>query len=269
MPPLFISSVQNPRVKSVVKLRDRKGRVEQERTIVDGSRELFLAIQAGVTLVEAYVCPELCRDAETQVLCHRIEETDAEIVHVTQAVFEKLAYGDRNQGVIGVVATPQTSLDRWQLPSQPVVAVIEGIEKPGNIGAMLRSADAAGVQGVIVTGGGTDLFNPNTIRASLGTIFSLRIAESPVSIALAWLRERGFRMYAARVDAQKLYYEADMHGPTAIVLGSEADGLSSDWHAPDIMPIKLPMLGLADSLNVSATAAVLFYEARRQRAETR
>ncbi|MBL8829562.1 MAG: RNA methyltransferase [Planctomycetaceae bacterium] len=265
MPPLFISSVQNPRVKEVVRLRDRKGRDEQGRTVIDGPRELYLAMQAGVTVVEAYVCPELCRDAETEVTRRRLDETSAEIIHVTPTVFAKLAYGDRSEGVLGVVETPQRTLESWQLPPQPLIAVIEGVEKPGNIGAMFRSADAAGVQGVIVTGKGTDLFNPNTIRASLGTIFSLRVVESPVSVALAWLREHGFRMYAARVDAQKLYYETDLTGPTAIVLGSEAEGLSSDWHAPDIVPIKLPMLGLADSLNVSATAAVLFYEARRQR----
>lgn len=262
---MLISSVQNPRVKNVVRLRERKARVEQRRTVIDGPRELYLALQAGAKLVEAFVCPELCDDPEAQVVLRRIDETDADIWHVTRVVFEKLAYGDRCEGVVGVVQIPESNWQQWQLPTQPLIAVIEGIEKPGNIGAMLRSADAAGVHGVIVTGAGTDLYNPNTIRASLGTIFSLRVAEAPVSATLAWLRERGIRMFAARVDATQLYHEVDLRGPTAIILGSEAHGLSHDWHAPDISPIKLPMLGLADSLNVSATAAVLFYEARRQR----
>jgi TrmH family RNA methyltransferase len=155
-------------------------------------------------------------------------------------------------------ATPTT-------PQNPLVAVLEGIEKPGNVGAVLRSADAAGLSAVIVAAPRTDLYNPNAIRASLGTIFTMRVCEAASSEALAWLRQRKFTILAARVDGSVSYTEADYRGPTAIVLGSEAEGLSPMWTGDDIAAVRLPMLGAADSLNISATAAVLFYEAMRQR----
>jgi TrmH family RNA methyltransferase len=157
------------------------------------------------------------------------------------------------------MAAPQTA---------PLIAVLEGVEKPGNVGAVLRSADAAGVSAVILADGRTDLYNPNAIRASSGTIFSMPVCEATSSDVLAWLRERGFRIAAARVDGSVPYTKVDYRGPTAIVLGSEATGLSPIWSGNDIQAVRLPMLGAADSLNVSVTAAVLFYEALRQRTLT-
>jgi TrmH family RNA methyltransferase len=145
--------------------------------------------------------------------------------------------------------------------------VLEGIQKPGNVGAVLRSADAAGVHALIVADGGTDLYNPNAIRASLGTIFTVPVCSATTSDTLAWLRRHGVPMFAAQVDAERLYTEVDFRGPSAIVLGSEASGLSEAWFGTEATAIKLPMLGAADSLNVSAAAAVLFYEALRQRSE--
>ena len=262
---LSISSVQNPRVKEAVKLRDRKEREQQGRTIVEGARELFHALQAGVVVRELFVCRALCKSPESSAVLAQLDTLRGEVLEVTPEVFEKLAYGDRLEGLLATIDIPQTRFYQWQLRDQPLIAVVEGIEKPGNLGAILRSADAAGVQGVIVTGKGTDLYNPNTIRASIGTIFKQRLAAAPASIVQAWLREQRFRMYSARVDAVRMYYDCDYREPTAFIFGSEADGLTQDWHAADIEPIKLPMFGLADSLNVSATAAVLFYEARRQR----
>jgi len=262
---LTISSVQNPRVKSAARLRDRKGRDEQGRTIIEGARELFLAIQAGVTISEVYVCSSLCELPEAQAVLAQLDDLDTDVIEVTPMVLEKLAYGERLDGVVAVIDTPRVSFTDWQLPTDAMLAVVDGVEKPGNIGAILRSADAAGLGGVIVTGKGTDLYNPNTIRASLGTIFSVKVAQAEAGETLAWLRQRGFGLYSARVDATRMYDSADYRGPTAFILGSEAHGLANDWHAADITPIRLPMLGLADSLNVSATAAVLFYEARRQR----
>jgi TrmH family RNA methyltransferase len=146
-----------------------------------------------------------------------------------------------------------------------LVAVLEGVEKPGNLGAVLRSADAAGVSAVIVADGRTDLYNPNAIRASLGTIFTMPLCEAAGGDVLAWLRERRFSILAARVNGAVPYTAVDYRGPTAIVLGSEAAGLSSIWTGDDIQAVRLPMLGAADSLNVSTAAAVLFYEALRQR----
>jgi TrmH family RNA methyltransferase len=181
-------------------------------------------------------------------------------------VFSKLAFGDRAEGVLGVARMPESRLDQLVLPPRPLVAVLEGIEKPGNIGAALRSADGAGVSAVILADGGTDLYNPNTIRASLGTIFSRPVIAASASDTLDWLRRTGLAIYAARTDAEQLYTAVDFTGPSAIVLGSEARGLASTWSQPDVIPIRLPMQGIADSLNISAAAAVLFYEAVRQRA---
>lgn len=166
---------------------------------------------------------------------------------------------------MAVAAIPPHGLGDIVLPNNPLVAVLEGVEKPGNIGAVLRSADAAGVSALVLADPRTDLYNPNAIRASLGTIFSLPAAVASAEDSLAWLRTKGLQIVAARVEGSAIYTEIDYRRPMAIVLGSEADGLSPLWTADDIRAIRLPMLGAADSLNVSATAAVLFYEALRQR----
>jgi TrmH family RNA methyltransferase len=150
-------------------------------------------------------------------------------------------------------------------PRAPLIAVVEGVEKPGNLGAILRSADGAGLDAVIAADSRTDLANPNVIRASLGTIFARPVVPATTARTLAWLRANGLTIVAARVDGALDYAAQDFRGPVAIVLGAEAKGLADPWRAPDVRAVRLPMLGVADSLNVSATAAVLFYEARRQR----
>ena len=275
MPP--ITSPQNPRIKEAARLRDRRQREKQGRILIDGARELRRAIAGGVKLLETFVCEPLCVSEDAKALLAALPQCGGESLHVNEAVFEKLAFGQRAEGVLGVAEMPRPTLemiskllDSRRLTAAgdapvPLVAVLEGVEKPGNVGAVLRSADAAGVGAVIVADGRTDLFNPNAIRASLGTIFSLPVCEAASSDASAWLRERHFTIFAARVDGAVPYMEADYRGPTAIVLGSEAAGLSPLWAGGDIRAIRLPMLGRADSLNLSATAAVLFYEAMRQR----
>jgi TrmH family RNA methyltransferase len=180
-------------------------------------------------------------------------------------VFAKVAYGDRAEGVVAVAAVPQASLAELTVPDPALVAVVVGLEKPGNVGAILRSADAAGVNAVIVADGGTDLYNPNAIRASLGTLFTVPLASADSDETLAWLAANQFRAFAARVDGAIEYTQADFRGRTAIVLGSESAGLPAAWQGKNVQAIRLPMCGAADSLNVSATAAVLFYEALRQR----
>lgn len=184
---------------------------------------------------------------------------------VNPFVFAKLAFGERDDGIVVVAEARKHRLADLQLPEKPLVAVLEGIEKPGNLGAILRSADAAGVDAVIAADGRTDLYNPNTIRASVGTVFAPNVCEATTSDTSAWLRERGVVIVAARPDADELYTEVDMRGGTAIVLGSEAAGLSPAWSGAGVTAVRLPMHGIADSLNVSTTAAVLFYEALRQR----
>jgi TrmH family RNA methyltransferase len=184
---------------------------------------------------------------------------------VPGSIFGKLAFGQRTEGVLGVAEMPKATLDRLLLPDLPLVAVLEGVEKPGNLGAVLRSADAAGVSALVAADARTDLYNPNAIRASLGTIFSLPVASATTQETLAWLRDRGLAVFASRVDGSVPYTEADFRHAAAIVLGSEAEGLSPAWSGPGVTAIRLPMCGAADSLNVSTAAAVLFYEALRQR----
>ena len=262
----IITSLQNPRVKDAVRLRDRRHREKQGRILIDGTRELRRAIVAGVRPVEVFLCESLCHGDDSQQLLEALPHSGCEILNVSETVFEKLAFGQRAEGVLGVAEMPRPTLDSLALPTDALVAVLEGVEKPGNVGAVLRSADAAGVSAVIVADGRTDLYNPNAIRASLGTIFTLPVCEATSADVLAWLRERRFTIFAARVDGSVPYTEANYRGPTAIVLGSEAAGLSSSWTGGDIRAVRLPMCGVADSLNVSVTAAVLFYEALRQRA---
>lgn len=261
----MITSQQNPRVKSAVRLHDRRHREKQGRIRIDGARELLRAIDAGVDVLEGFVCRTLCQTEASRQVLARLPQCSAAVLDVTEAVFERLAFGDRTEGVVGVAAMPKPVLADLTLPSDPLVAVLEGVEKPGNVGAVLRSADAAGVSALIVADGRTDLYNPNAIRASLGTIFTLPVCAAASPETLEWLRGHGLAIYAARVDGSLQYTEADFRRPAAIVLGSEAEGLTDVWKGDDVIPIRLPMLGAADSLNVSATAAVLFYEGLRQR----
>jgi len=260
---MIITSLQNPRVKAAARLRDRAGRDDQGRIIIDGVREITRAIAAGVEIVELYIFPELCRDAEHQRLL--AAAANVERLEVVPHVMEKLAFGHRVEGVVAVARPPQRKLADLKLHPGALVAIVEGVEKPGNLGAIIRTADAAGVAAVIVADGGTDLYNPNAIRASLGAIFTLPVCAATSQQTLAWLREQQFHLFAARVDAEADYTTADFRGRAAVALGSEAHGLSNHWQADDITSIRLPLLGSVDSLNLSATAAVLFYESLRQR----
>jgi RNA methyltransferase, TrmH family len=267
---LPITSLQNPRVKEAVRLRDSRQRAKQGRIVIDGARELRRAIAGGVKLEELFICESLCKGDDARWLLDALPSLGCEVLQVNETVFEKVAFGHRTDGVLGVAKMPRTTLasvaERLDSSTHaPLIVVLEGVEKPGNVGAVLRTADAAGVSALIVADGRTDLFNPNAIRASLGTIFTVPVCEATSNEALDWLRERNTKIFAARVDGSVPYTEADYRGPTAIVLGSEAEGLSQAWTADNIAAIRLPMLGIADSLNVSVTAAVIVYEAMRQR----
>lgn len=265
---LQITSTTNPRVKAAAKLRDRSGRNDQGRIIIDGVREISLALASGLELTELFYFPELCRDEAHTELLGAARKAKASLLEVTPQVMEKLAYGQRVEGVVAVAVTPRRTLADLKLSENALVAVVEGVEKPGNLGAILRTADAAGVAALIVADGGTDLYNPNAIRASLGAIFTVPVATAASAATLDWLRQSRFRILAARVDATTNYTTADCRGRTALLLGSEAHGLSDLWQGADITPIRLPLLGQIDSLNLSATAAVLFYEALRQRSDS-
>lgn len=266
---MLIDSPANPRVRTAAALRERRDRERTGLTLVDGAREARRAIEAGIEVETAFVCPDLLTsvDATAAVESLRGRALEGSIVEVSERAFEKLAYGDRSDGIVLVIRPASRALADLHLGPAPLIVVTEDVEKPGNLGAILRSADGAGADAVLAVGG-TDLFNPNVIRASVGTVFSVPIAAVPAAVAMAWLREHAIRIVAARTDAQRLYADADLTGPLAIALGSERVGLSAAWHRADVEGVRLPMAGVADSLNVSVAAAVLLYEAWRQRRPT-
>lgn len=263
MHPMQITSRSNTRLRAAARLRDRGARKETGLTLVDGVREVQRALEAGVGFESAFVCPEVL-DADASLTVDAIRAHHVETFECTKPAFEVVAFGDRAEGFVAVVRPPALALDDLELPPSPLVVVTEDVEKPGNLGAILRSADGAGADAVIAIGG-TDLYNPNVIRASVATVFAVPVVAASAEEAAAWLRSRDIRIVATVVEAALPYSEADLRGPLAIVLGSEAEGVSATWRGADVEAVSLPMLGVADSLNVSATAAVLLYEARRQR----
>lgn len=261
---LSIHSPQNPRIKRVLKLRDRRGRDKLQRIVIDGWREVDYARQAGVRIEEAFFPADQPLDPARLQLLRQLRSGRCELIEVAPAVHAKIAFGHRLE-LVGVATVPATGLEQLDLPAAPLIAVLDSVEKPGNFGAVVRSADAAGIHAVVAAEAGTDLFNPNAIRASLATVFSVPVAAGSREDVLQWLRQRVERIFVARVDGAIDYREADLRGAIAIVLGSEARGVSVAWDRLSPLGVRLPMLGTADSLNVSATAAVLFYEALRQR----
>jgi TrmH family RNA methyltransferase len=268
LPP--ITSLQNPRIKQAVKLRDRHGRDDQQRIIIDGRREVDRALAAGVQLTELFIEADVLPADEERELARRARECGADVLDVSPMVMQKLAFGERHAGIVATAKTPNSSLTKLAAllatrATPSLITVVEGLEKPGNLGAILRTADAAGISGLIVCAGRTDLYNPNAIRASLGAIFTVPVAAASQAETVAFLKQQQLRIFAARVDGAADYTVVDYRQPCAIVLGSEAEGLSKDWNTAEIQAIRLPMRGQVDSLNVSVTAAVLFYEALRQR----
>jgi TrmH family RNA methyltransferase len=261
----LLTSVANPRIKAASALRDRRERDRAGLTLVDGARELRRALDAGVVVVEVFACEPLLAGADARLALDQLRVRGVPTQPVSETVFARLAFGQRAEGLVAVVRVPSASLDDLALPDRPLVVVVEAVEKPGNLGAILRSADGAGADAVIAASARTDLYNPNTIRASAGTIFAQPLAAAGTGEVRAWLAARGVRIINARVDAEQAYTDADLTGSVALVVGAEAEGLSDDWRGPEMDAVRIPMLGVADSLNVSVSAAILLYEARRQR----
>ena len=275
---LTITSAQNPRIKRVIKLNDRRARDEARSTIVEGVREVRLALGRGVVPVEAFICPELIEGSEAEAAARHLvtigQSGMSEVFYVSPAVFAKMAYREDSGGIIAVIAYRPLRLDQLNFRAAPFLVVVEEAEKPGNLGAVLRTADAAGVDAVIVPapsdargaakGRGTDLHNPNVIRASLGAYFTVPTVAAGIGEIIDWLRNRGITVVAATPDADALYTDCDMTGPIAVAVGSEARGLSEPWLAAG-RQVRIPMAGSVDSLNLSASAALLMYEVVRQR----
>lgn len=260
----LITSVHNPRVKSAVKLRNGRDRTRQGRILIDGVREIQRALQAGIQLSEVFACLSAGDDCG-QGWVASLDAAGVEVFRVVPNVFTRLAYGQHEYGAVAVATPPCHTLDELSWTGDALVIILEGVEKPGNVGAVVRSADAAGASAVVVADGATDLYNPNAIRASLGTIFAVPVCAASSGQTLDWLRRRKLRIFTTRVDGAVPYTRVSYLEPAAIVLGSEAAGLSGSWQGADMTAVSLPMRGSADSLNVSTTAAVVLYEALRQR----
>ncbi len=261
----MLTSRTNPRVVAVAALRQRRERDRHGLTVVDGAREVRRAVESGAAVVEAFICDALLAGVDARAALDALRAAGTPITSVSDTVFAKLAFGERTEGVLAVVRIPDLRLPALVLPVDPLVVVIEGVEKPGNVGAVLRSADGAGADALVVASPRTDLYNPNAIRASAGTIFRVPLGADASPAVVAWARSNGLRIVATRVDAERTYAETDLRGPLAIVLGAETDGLTETWRGDDIESVRIPMRGIADSLNVSVSAAILLYEARRQR----
>lgn len=265
MPSPALASPSNPRIRAIARLRDRRERDETGLTLVDGAREVRRALESGADVVEVFLCEPLLAGEDARAALDALESRRVPTTSTAETAFAKIAFGDRADGIVAVIRIPSLRLDDLRLPDEPLVVVVEGVEKPGNLGAALRSADGAGADALIAASPRTDLLNPNAIRASAGTIFSVPIAAAPTAEVIDWLRARSIRIVAAIVEAPRLYTDADLTGGLAIAFGSEVDGLTDAWRTADIEAINLPMRGIADSLNVSVSAAIVLYEARRQR----
>ena len=266
----LITSLQNQRVKQLVALQQKSA--ERRRTglfAVEGSREIRHCMEAGFEVATVFYCPEIAGRCivengvgEWQDVVGKAEEA----IEVTREVYEKRAYRGTTEGSLAEVRARERSLSDLQLSSSPLIVVLESVEKPGNLGAILRSADAAGADAVVVCDPLTDLYNPNLIRSSVGAAFSVPCVATTSEECIAFLKSHGISILTAQLQDSRPYYDIDMRRPTAIVMGTESTGLTTAWREAADAHIRIPMLGRLDSLNVSVSAAILLFEAVRQRA---
>ncbi|MFQ6170816.1 TrmH family RNA methyltransferase [Oryzobacter sp. R7] len=266
MPELVVTSASNPRLRSVLALRRRRAREAEGRTVVEGYEELGLALDAGVVPESVLHCPELMLDPDRQSgLVARARDLGASTLRLSRAAFEKVAYREGPDGFLAVVPVAGVALADLDLPADPLVLVCEGIEKPGNLGAMLRTADAAGVAAVVAADPLTDWGNPNVVRSSKGTVFSVPVASAPLEDVLTWLRDNGIRLVATTPDTDDLHTSVDYRGAVAIAVGTEKEGLTRRALGAADVRVRIPMTGTVNSLNAATAAAVVVYEAVRQR----
>jgi len=259
-----ITSVQNSRIKNIQKLSAKsKERKEQGLFVIEGARELSLALASLYDFDSVFYCPELFAETDYPEMLHTIPPRT--LYEVSAAVFGKIAYREGSDGILAVAKPKDHSLSSLHLPENPFIIILESVEKPGNLGAILRTADAAGVDALIVCDSLTDVYNPNTIRSSVGCIFTVPVAVSENTEALSFLKNKNIRTFAAELQASRWYQDTDFTSSSAIIMGTEADGLSSFWLENADARIKIPMQGKIDSLNVSVSTAVITFEAMRQR----
>lgn len=268
----LLTSLQNARIKNILKLNNRRQRDAQKKTIVEGVREAARALHCGIAPDEAYICPELIHSAEATAVWQQLQSLEAQgkltLFTVTPELFAKAAYRGESGGILMVIPYLNQSLADLSLPPAPFLLIIDGGEKPGNLGAILRTADAAGVDAVLVTNqphSGTDIHNPNVVRASLGALFSRPVVAAEPAELLAWLRQRHIRLAVLTPEGERPYTETNLQGGLALVMGSEAFGVQQTWLEEADVRLRIPMVGIVDSLNLSVATAVVVFEAVRQR----
>lgn len=261
----LITSLQNPKIKRLVALQQKSSeRRSSGIFVVEGIRELLHCLEAGYVIDTLFYCSEIMGNTPEVQKTYTLAET-VRSYQVTKEVYAKIAYRDSTEGVMAEVQVRTLSLHNLHLPENPLIVVLESVEKPGNLGAILRSADAAAADAVIVCDPLTDLFNPNLIRSSLGAFFSVPCLTCSSQECIDFLKKKNIRILTAQLQDSHLYYNTDMRGGTAIVLGTESTGLTNVWREAADAHIRIPMLGKLDSLNVSVSAAILLFEAVRQR----
>lgn len=261
----LITSLQNPRVKNLVKLRDRRARNQQGVFIAEGYRAISRAMEKDVIPQEVYFCPDCFLGENEETLLAQARSRGAALFELSKHAFEKVAYRDRPEGLLAVIEQWNYTLDELTLSDPPFLLIVESIEKPGNLGTILRSADAAGVDAVICCDSVTDLFNPNAVRSSTGVLFSMPTVSASTDEVIEWIRAKGIRTAATTPHTDIVYTDTDLRGPLAIVMGSEQFGLSEKWLTHCDTKVLIPMAGQADSLNVAMATLITLFEAVRQR----
>ncbi len=261
----LITSLQNPLVKNILLLQEKpRERKIQNLIVIEGLREIRLALVAGFTVSSLLYCKEFIGDKDLQALLSQ-SISSFEIAEVTPEIYNRMAYRKDHEGVIVLANPRRTRFNDLKISACPLVLVLETVEKPGNLGAILRTADAANLDAVIICDPQTDIYNPNTIRSSIGCIFTIPVVTTSTDLAIAWLRSNKIKMFGTALTATHSYHESHFRNPAAIIMGSEASGLSQKWLDEADLLIKIPMKGKIDSMNVSVSAGIVVYEALRQR----
>ncbi|MCU0680265.1 MAG: RNA methyltransferase [Planctomycetes bacterium] len=258
----LITSTQNPKIKELIHLQKSAQRKEKNLVVVEGKREINEALRHGFALSSLFCCPELIKEKS-------LDFPEVNKIAITKSVFTKITYKENPDGYLAIFIGKHLTLDDIKLSSNPLVIILENVEKPGNLGAILRTAKATGVDAIIINQPQTDIYNPNVIRASMGHIFSQQVVVATIKETKTWLEKNKIISLAAATGGKKTIFEADLQKPCAIIMGTEAFGLSDDWLKLSDDRIKIPMKPEIDSLNVSVSTAVIIYEALRQRGKTK
>jgi RNA methyltransferase, TrmH family len=257
----IITSAQNSKIKNIIALEKARERKQQQAFVLEGVKELTLAMEGGYQINSVFFCPDIIQEEELL----KIIQNENLLIPVQQSVFAKIAYRESTGGVISIAKQRAHVLSGILLSKKPLLLILESIEKPGNLGAILRTADAAGIDAVIICDPHTDFYNPNVIRSSIGCVFTKQVASATSEETITWLRQNEIQILCTYLQASKPYHLVDYNRPTAIVMGTESTGLSDTWVSSADANIIIPMQGKIDSMNVSTAAAVVVFEALRQR----